>query len=738
MMIPTPTFRIESYTPDEAQLKAYALAFRDAHTRWQNYLGDAIFMSDGGFEEDAEDLREAIAKARTSRLVALLKKYEALPDKLYRITDNATGKSNALPIYTGIPEISLEGRGSVLAKAFFGAEVHLLDHSGRLISRYDHEYAPQLGIGQRYLIDCNSLYDSQVKGRHDDPTAMEIVGYAPGEIDRSITFHTQKGKEYGIRQLGDDTERIIKGTGGPVTIEELERLGTHHVLDILKKNKDGLPIHMEVRSKFHIGLEWKHMRDFTVQYNTFPFLAGRDAWVMTAMPGSVEENYRSCAEYAADQEILETMLKNNPLSFQFMPPEIRGDRAWVEKFCLKAPVNFLRAEKHLRNDRQLAIDLIRQADKFDDTIYPYLPEALRKDLDILIVMKEMDRLFHLPDPESIGYIKYDDIRTFVDHYRSRIHELLDLFPNALRYAPDALLNDRQLLLHALPADTGLVAILPEYLRDDEDIIAAACDKYSPSLKHASERLCKDPLFVLRMIEKCGQNIRYAADGMKADRKFVLAAAHGGSHILDHVPERFRDDEEIMLKMIKENGFALDKASDRLRRDKAFNLKAFDQGAYYRHNVHPSLVEDRDIVLKAMQRHPHEFDHIPEHFKADREIVLTVVSKKGGYGKYIKDCPLELREDPGLIKAAVNDNDWNIKHAGPKLLADRNFLAELIYDDPACIQHLPDEMKFDPGLRELADRRKEELKVMKSYGTKTETPQKPKPESDNDEQDELPF
>ncbi|MFY7794499.1 MAG: hypothetical protein ACOVQS_12045, partial [Chitinophagaceae bacterium] len=157
MMIPTPIFRIESYTPDEEQLKAYALAFRDAHTRWQNYLGDAIFMSDGGFEEDAEDLREAIAKARTSRLVALLKKYEALPDKLYRITDNATGKSNALPIYTGIPEISLEGRGSVLAKAFFGAEVHLLDHSGRLISRYDHEYAPQLGIGQRYLIDCNSL-----------------------------------------------------------------------------------------------------------------------------------------------------------------------------------------------------------------------------------------------------------------------------------------------------------------------------------------------------------------------------------------------------------------------------------------------------------------------------------------------------------------------------------------------------------------------------------------------------
>ena len=241
MMIPNPRFRIESYTPDQEQLKAYTLAFRDAHTRWQNYLGDAIYMSDGGFEEDAEDLREAIVKARPSRLVALLKKYEALPEKLYRITNIASGKSASLPIYTDIPEISLEGRGSVLAKAFFGAEVHLLDHTGRQISRYDHEYAPQLGIGQHYLIDCNSLYDSQVKGRRDDPTAMEIVGYAHGEIDRTLTIQTQKGKEYGIRQVGEDSERIFKGTGGPVTIDGLELLGKYHVLEILKKTKTASP-----------------------------------------------------------------------------------------------------------------------------------------------------------------------------------------------------------------------------------------------------------------------------------------------------------------------------------------------------------------------------------------------------------------------------------------------------------------------------------------------------------------
>ena len=46
------------------------------------------------------------------------------------------------------------------------------------------------------------------------------------------------------------------------------------------------------------------------------------------------------------------------------------------------------------------------------------------------------------------------------------------------------------------------------------------------------------------------------------------------------------------------------------------------------------------------------------------------------------------------------------------------------------------MKFDPGLRELADRRKTELKGIKS--SEPQPSHKPEADKENDEQDELPF
>jgi len=722
--MPPCNIKIEAFTPDKEQLKAYALAFKEAIPTWRNYLGEPMFMSQMGFGEDAEELLEAISKATPSKCISLLKKFDAFPEKLYRFLEQPSGFSESIPIYTGIRQVSLEGQGSVLAEAFFGAEVHLLNAAGRLLSVYDREFSPKLGLGQTYLIDCNSLYDSQVKGRHDDPTFMEIVGYAPENIC-SFTFPSQYGKEYSFISPPEyeefkvdcqgETKKIIIGTGDFISVSNFKHIGKCILLkksDADDADKDNLWRSFETRNwysteSFYVGQEWKDISDFTIQYNTFPFLNERDQWVMHTNNPEPEERLEFFAERCHENSFIQQQLTKDPCSFQFMPLEIRGEKSWVEAFCLKNPVNFLFVDTPMRNDRELAIKLIRSADKYEDTIYPYLPESLRKDINILTVMKEVGRLFHLPNPKDMGEPKIKDIRDFVYNNQSRISEVLELFPNILHFASEELLNDRQLLLHALPANNELVSILSESLRDDADIILAASDKYFASLQFASQKLREDPIFVMKMIDKCGENISFAADWMKANRKFVFAAAHAGSRILDNVPENFRDEEEIMLEIIKSDGFALDKASERLRLDKAFNIKALENGAYY-NNIHKSLLDDRDIVLKAMQKHPHQFESIPKRFKADREIVLTVVAKKGGYGKYIKDCPLEMRDDPDIIKAAVIDSDFNIRYASPRLLADRYFLAEIIYENPSSFVKIPEQMQSDPGLSELARRRKEEL------------------------------
>lgn len=549
--------KIEVFTPDKEQLEAYALAFKEAIPNWQNYLGDPIFMSQEGYEENAEELCEAISKASSSKCIALLKKYRAIPEKLYRITEPLTGVTQSLPIYTGIRQISLEGQGSILAEAFFGTEVHLLNAAGQLLSVYDRKFSPNLGIGQLYLIDCNSLYHSQVKGRMDDPTAMEIVGYAPENITRSITFHSQHGKIYQVECLGK-TEKIITGTGGYITVSNLKNLGKYSVgRQADADDDDSLGFfsenwHYYTNDDHFVGQEWKNIPDFTIQYNTFPFLNERDRWVMQANNPEPEKRCELFAERWQDTLFIQQQLTEDPCSFQFMPLEIRGEKSWVEAFCLKNPVNFLFVDIPMRNDRKLAIELIRSADEYEYSIYPYLPEFLRKDLDILIVMKELGRLFDLPNPKDMGEPKIKNIRNFVYNNQSRIYEILEIFPNILHFAPEELLNNRELLLYALPADNELVGIISKSLRDDADIIIAASDKYFAALQFASTRLREDPIFVMKMIDKCGENIAFATDWMRADRKFVLAAAHAGSSILDHVPKHFRDDEEIILKLVKKD------------------------------------------------------------------------------------------------------------------------------------------------------------------------------------------
>jgi hypothetical protein len=726
--------KIELFTPDKEQLNCYALAFKEAIPKWRNYLGESIYISSNHWEEDGEELQKKISKANLSNCLKLLKKYEALPEKLVRITEITSGNSESLPIYTGIQQISLEGACAILAEAFFGAEVHLLDAAGRILSIHDREYVPQLGKGELHLIDCNDLYDSQVKGRRPDPTFVEITGYAPEEISRSFTFQSKIGKEYKVEYKGE-TEQTIKGTGDSITVSDLKNIGTY--LLVAKADKDDgsafldFPNSWVVKLRHSVGKAWKDIRDFTIQYNTFPFLRNRDQWMLNSEIKSVEEFCKIISHRCKDNLFIRQQLNDDPFSFQFMPTEIRRNKKWAKAFCLKEPVNFLSVASSLQKNKSFAIELISEADKYDDTIYPYLPETLRKDLDILLAMKHTERLFHLPDSKEVGESKFNDIRDFVIKHQSKIDNVLKLFPNALQYAPEQLLNNRELILKTLPNDESLVTILSDSLRDDAEVIIAASGKYFTSLKYASKRLREDPNFVKKIIILNGENICFAAEWMRADKEFVLAAARSGarSNMLKYVAEHFSDDEEIMIELVKKNPYCLEKASERLRLDKAFNLKAIDNGAYYRHNIHKTLLGDRDIVLKAMQKHPNEFEHIPEIFKNDREIVLTVISKKGGYGNYIKDCSLEMRDDPEIIKAAVADNDWNIKHASPRLLADRYFLAEIIYDNPKSLNKMPENMQNDPGLRELARRRNEEIGNKKPEN---------KIKKNQDENDDLPF
>jgi hypothetical protein len=668
--MPPCNIQIEVFQPDSEQLKAYARAFKEAIPKWKNDLGHSIFMSKEGNEEDADELLELISKASQSKCISLLKKFEIIPEALYRITEVSSRVTESLPIYTGIRQISFEGPGSVLAEAFFGAEIHLLDAAGRVLSIYHHEYSPKLGLGQMYLIDRNSDYEIILKGHEYDPTAIEIVGYASESISRTFSFQSEYGREYKV-EIEGETEKIIVGTGENITVSSLKRLGRYRLMR--KSNEDdaddgyGFPNTWVVKFDYHVGLHWENIPDFTIQYNTFPFLEGRDNWVLQGHINEPEEKIKLFKERWQDSSFIEHYLTTDRFSFQFMPTEIRSNRSCAEKFCIQAPVNFLFVDDKFKNDKQFVIDLIK-AGRWNNTIYPYLTEDLRKDIDILIALKSKGRLYDLPSPTEIGPEKINNICEFVSNNQSRIEEVLSLFPNALHYAPASLLNNRELLLKALPLDNKLLSLLSETHRDDPEIIMAASSKYFAALEFASKRLCEDPQFVISILGINGNNIRFAADC-------------------------FKDDEEVILNIVKDNRFALESASERLRKDKAFNLKALDHGAYYK-TIHESLLDDRDIVLKEMQIHPHEFERVPDRLKSDREFVLAVVSQGRGYYRYIADCSFEIRDDTEIIKAIVSNCGWTLKYASERLRDDKEIVIKAISNNGGALEYASERLKND--------------------------------------------
>jgi hypothetical protein len=690
-------FVIRRRTPTQDDLKAYAKAFRERCPHWQNYLGDYIYMTSEGDEEDSESLTEELGKARSTGLVSILRRHGALPEELCFVMHPSTGGCLSAPIYTAIRQVSLEGRGSVLAEAFHGAEVHLLDSEGAIILVAPGDYAPRLGLRETLFIDCNSHYDTQVKGRPYDESHVEIVGYALADREVEHSFMTLPGRDYSIRRqgsMGPDTP--VRGNGKPHAVRGVMQPGRYHVS--LKEIESSFDFGEEwtVVSGFHAGLRWKDMEDFTIQYNSFPFLDGRDDWFAEPEGPSRQERIATHLKNWRNEGYVEEVYRHKPLDFPFLPLQVRSDPEWVTRFCSRRAVNFLGASDSVRNDRDFAIQLISAGDRPGAAIYPYLPSNLRRDLDVLKAMHAAGRLFSLPDPDDVSFLKYEDIRSFVAANLDRIREVLDIFPNILRFAPTEVFADRHIVLAALANDKGLLASLPANLCDDEEVILAACGKYDPSLRHASERLRKDPLFVRRMLEICGRNIEYAEEWMKRDRSFVLAAAHAGSRILEHVPADFTDDEEVMLQVIGENGFSLKDASERLRTDKGFILKALDMGLYYT-AIEGPLAGDRDVVLRAMQVHPHEFKEIPAVFRGDREIALAVLSRKGGYGRYIEYCSEALRDDPDIVISALLDTAGNLRYASERLKGDIDFLGHAVMINPDCLDVIPEPLCSDPAL-----------------------------------------
>ncbi len=100
-------------------------------------------------------------------------------------------------------------------------------------------------------------------------------------------------------------------------------------------------------------------------------------------------------------------------------------------------------------------------------------------------------------------------------------------------------------------DSDSLASMPEELKDDPEIVLAACCEDSTAMTYASDRL-------------------------KNDRAFALVLAQHRLTSIEFMTPQIKDDTEVVLQTLTNNGHALEYVSDRLKADSTMLRVAFNQ------------------------------------------------------------------------------------------------------------------------------------------------------------------
>lgn len=198
--------------------------------------------------------------------------------------------------------------------------------------------------------------------------------------------------------------------------------------------------------------------------------------------------------------------------------------------------------------------------------------------------------------------------------------------------------------------------MPEELRADRDIVAAALHADGHALQHASNDL-------------------------KSDRPLVLAAVRENGLALSHAAKELCGDQDVVLTAVRQNGLALQHASSDLRASAFVVLEALAQNSQSARFVARELLDDRSFVISAAPFSRRIFEKASFRLKRNLDVVLEVVEHDPDSFMF---AAWELRCDKFSVKQVVSTAGCAIAHASPDLRQDPEILAVAVANDPLAV------------------------------------------------------
>lgn len=244
---------------------------------------------------------------------------------------------------------------------------------------------------------------------------------------------------------------------------------------------------------------------------------------------------------------------------------------------------------------------------------------------------------------------------------------VERFGIALEFASKRLQETKQIVMCAVSNDCRALRCAGPNMQDDLDVVMAAVASQNNAAKANGQSrievafLAGDETFV-GGFACASARIRDMAD-------VALASVAGVGVTLKCVSDRLQNDREIVLAAVRRTGWALRYASRQLRADPEIVQTALAQSALAIEFV-PDELLTFDTVLAAVKSAPETLSHIAARWKENREIVCAAVAVDG--------CALEhaaasLKDDPEVVRLAVENTPLAYQFAGAKAAKSEELL-----------------------------------------------------------------
>ena len=126
---------------------------------------------------------------------------------------------------------------------------------------------------------------------------------------------------------------------------------------------------------------------------------------------------------------------------------------------------------------------------------------------------------------------------------------------------------KQCAMQLIAHDPKKLEQLPEYFRNDSDIVHTAVLQNGRALKYASDKLKGNRVIVHAAVLQNGLALEYASNDLKGDHKIVYAAVSQDGLALKYASGDLKGDRAIVHRAVLQNGIALRYASGNLQVDR---------------------------------------------------------------------------------------------------------------------------------------------------------------------------